>query len=113
MKIVFIEKFSIVLVYNAMLAVFQMLLFTCTCCAFLNTKKITLLDIIVRSNSIWDMYYNDKIILLRITGTQVKAFFTVHETQKRLNFLFSNYNLQIFHIDSPQWRHSAVGDPPE
>lgn len=48
------------------------------------------------------MYYNDKIILLRITGTQVKAFFTVHETQKRLNFLFSNYNLQIFHIDSPQ-----------
>lgn len=52
MKIVFIEKFSIVLVYNAMLAVFQMLLFTCTCCAFLNTKKITLLDIIVRSNSI-------------------------------------------------------------
>lgn len=76
-------------------------------------KKITLLDIIVRSNSIWDMYYNDKIILLRITGTQVKAFFTVHEIQKRLNSLFSNYNLQIFHIDSPQWRHSAVGDPPE
>lgn len=46
MKIVFIEKFSIVLVYYAMLAVFQMLLFTCTCCAFLNTKKITLIDII-------------------------------------------------------------------
>lgn len=48
------------------------------------------------------MYHNDKIILLRITNTQVKAFFTVHKTQKRLNSLFSNYNLQIFHIDSPQ-----------
>lgn len=56
MKIVFIEKFSIVLVYYAMLAVFQMLLFTCTCCAFLNTKKkITLLDIIVRSNKLYEI----------------------------------------------------------
>lgn len=73
MKIVFIEKFSIDL---------YMLCFS------KYKKKITLLDIIVRSNSIWDMYYNDKIILLRITGTQVKAFFYCAWNTKEIKLPF-------------------------
>lgn len=84
MKIVFIEKFSIVLVYYAMLAVFQMLLFTCTCCAFLNTKKNHFNRHYLRSNSISDMYHNDKIILLRITGTHAgKGIFLLCIKHKR------------------------------